>query len=103
MTNATAKTLIVRSNYEHLKSPDLQSATWAMSLFKKIGFCKCATTTSKPEIQELNKREVKMLLQQQVANLVEKYAVTHSMIMNFDQTLRKFSPVNSHGSLALLQ
>lgn len=30
-----------------------------------------------------------------MTNLVEKCAVTHSVIMHFDQTSRKFSPVNS--------
>ena len=40
-------------------------------------------------------REAKLLLQHQVANLIEKYAIPHSMIMNFDQTPSKFAPVSS--------
>ena len=51
-----------------------------------MGFCKRTATTSQPEIPELAKREAKLLIQNQVANLVEKYAIPHSMIMNFDQT-----------------
>ena len=42
-----------------------------------MGFCKRAASTSKPEIPELAKREAKLLLQYQVTNLVEKYAVPH--------------------------
>ena len=78
-----------------MKLIDLESATLAKSFFKRMGFCKCAASTSKPEILELAKREAKLLLQHQVPNLVEKYAIPHSMIMNFDQTPSKFAPVYS--------
>ena len=66
-----------------------------MSLFRRVRFSKPAATTSKLEIQELAKQGAKLLLQCQVANLVEKYAVPHSMIMSFDQTPWKFAPVSS--------
>ena len=89
---ATAKALIARSSDEHLK---LKLTTWPKSLFKRTAFCKRTTTTSKPEIPGLAKREAKLLLQWQAANLVEKYAIPHSMIMNFDQTPSKFAPVSS--------
>ena len=92
---ATAKALITRSSDEYLKLIDLESTTWIKSLFRLMGFCKCAATTSKPEIPELVKREAKLLLQHQVANLVEKYAILHLMIMIFDETLSKFAPVSS--------
>ena len=91
----TAKALIARSSVEHMKLIDLESTTWAKSLFKRMGFCKRAATTSKPEIPELAKREAKLLLQHQVANLVEKYVIPHSMIMNFDQKPSKFAPASS--------
>ena len=54
---ATAKALIARSSDEYLKLIDLELTTWAKSLFKLMGFCKRAATTSKPEIPELVKRE----------------------------------------------
>ena len=78
-----------------MKLIDLESTTWAKSLFKQMGFCKSTATTSKPEIPELAKREAKLLIQHQVANLVEKYTIPHSMIMNFDQTPSKCAPVSS--------
>ena len=77
VANATSKALIARSIDEHLKLIDLESTTSAKSLFSRIGFCKRATTNLKPEIPELAKREGKLLLQHQVANLVKKYAVPH--------------------------
>lgn len=63
---------------------DPESTTWAKSLLGALEFSKYAATNSELEISELAKREVKLLLQHQVANLVEKYAIPHSMIMNFD-------------------
>ena len=59
---ATAKALIARSSDEHLKLTDLELTTWPKSLFKRMGFCKRTTTTSKPEIPGLAKREAKLLL-----------------------------------------
>ena len=53
---ATAKSLIVRSQDEHLKCIDLESTSWAKSLFKRMGFKKRTCTTSKPEIPELAKK-----------------------------------------------
>ena len=59
--DTTSKALTARSNDEHLKLFDLESTTWAKGFLRKIGFCKRATTTSKPEIPELAKREAKLL------------------------------------------
>ena len=74
---ATAEALITGSSDEHLKLLDLESTTLAKTLCKRMGVCKRAASTSKPEIRELAKREAKLLLQYQVANLVEIYAVPH--------------------------
>ena len=65
--NTTAKTLIAWSNDEHLKLIDLDSTKWAKNLFRRIGFCKRAATTSKLEIPELANRNAKLLLENQVA------------------------------------
>ena len=46
---------------EDLKLIDLESTAWGKSLFKQMGFCKRAATTSRVEIQELAKREAKFL------------------------------------------
>ena len=58
-------------------------------------FVKRTCTTSKPEIPELAKREAKLIFQHQIADLVEKHDIPHSMIMNFDQTRCKFAPVQN--------
>ena len=86
---------MISDDDEDLKLIDLESTTWGKSLFKQVGFCKRAATTSRLEIPKLAEREAKFLWQYQVANLVEKYAIRHSMMMNFDQTPSKFAPVSS--------
>ena len=90
---ATAKALIARSQDEHLKCIDLESTSWAKSLFKRMGFKKRTCTTSKPEIPELAKKEAKLIFQHQIADHVERHSIPSSLIMNFDQTPLKYAPV----------
>ena len=66
----TTKALIVRSPDEHFKCLDLDSSYWAKRLFRRMGFTKRTCTTSKPEIPELAKKEVKLIFQHQTADLV---------------------------------
>ena len=61
---------MISDDDEDLKLIDIESAAWVKSLFKQMGFCKGAATTSKAEIPELPKLEAKLLWQYQVANLV---------------------------------
>ena len=90
---ATAKALIARSQDEHLKCIDLESTSWAKSLFKRMGFKKQTCTTSKQEILELAKKEAKLIFQHQIANNVKRHSVPSSLMMNFDQTPLKYAPV----------
>ena len=53
---------MISDDDEDLKLIDLESTAWGKSLFKHMGFCKRAATTSKAEIPELAGREVKLLL-----------------------------------------
>ena len=45
VANATAKALISKSDDEHLRLIDLNSSSWAKSLFKRMDFVKRACTT----------------------------------------------------------
>ena len=90
---ATAKTLIARSQDEHLKCIDLESTSWAKSLFKRMGFKKQTCITSKPGIPELAKKEAKLIFQHQIADHVERHSIPLSLIINFDQTPLKYAPV----------
>ena len=90
---ATAKALIARNEYEHLKCLDLDSSFWAKSLFRRMGFKKRTCTTSKPEIPELAKKEAKLIFQHQIAEVVERHSIPLPLVMNFDQTPLKHAPV----------
>ena len=58
-----------------------------------MGFTKRTCTTSKPEIPEQAKKEAKLLFQHQIVDLVGRYSIPSSLIMNFDQTPLKYATV----------
>ena len=89
----TAKSLIARNPDEHLKRLDLDSSYCAKSLFRRIGFTKQTCITSKPEIQELAKKETKLMFHHQIADLVERHSIPPSLLINFDKTPIKCLPV----------
>ena len=71
MAVVTAKSLIERSNLEHLKDLDLENSSWAKSLFKRMGFVKRAATTERPDIPYGAKKGAKILFLHQIVYLVE--------------------------------
>ena len=91
---ATENTFIARTQNKHLKCIDLDSSYWAKSLFPRMGFTQ-RTWTCKPEIPELAKQEPKLIFQHRIINLLERYCIQFSLIMNFDQTPLKYSPVTN--------
>ena len=95
MAIATAKALIERSKDEHLKLIDLESCYWAKSLFRRMGFVKRASTTSRPEIPYGARKEVELIFHHDIAYKVEKFQIPQSLIINIDQTPSKFAPASS--------
>ena len=93
MTAATAEVFIARSQNEHLKPIDLNSSYFVKSPFRRMGFTKRACTNSKPEISELAKKKAKRICQHQITDLVEHDTILPTLIMNFDQTPLKYTPV----------
>ena len=91
----TAKSLIARNPNEHLKRLDLDSSYCAKSLFRRIDFTKQTCITSKPEIQELAKKEAKLMFHHQIADLVERHSIPPSLLINFDKTSIKYLPIVS--------
>ena len=92
---ATAKALIERSKDEHLKLIDLESCYWAKSLFRRMGFVKRASTTSRPEIPYGARKEAELIFHNDIAYKVEKFQIPESLIINIDQTPSKFAPASS--------
>ena len=54
-----------------------------------------AKTTSKPEILERAKNEAALILHHQIVDLVEKYQISSSMLINIDQTPLKYAPASN--------
>ena len=92
---ATAKALIERSKDEHLKFIDLESCYWAKSLFRRMGFVKRASTTSRPEIPYGARKESELIFHHDIAYKVEKFQIPESLIINIDKTPSKFAPASS--------
>ena len=92
---ATANALIAKSGLEHLEALDLENSSWTKSLFRRMGFVRRAKTTSKPEIPERGKNEATLILHYQIIDLVEKYQIPSSILINIDQTPLKYAPVSN--------
>ena len=89
---ATAKALITRCPEYDLGHKDLDSSSWAKSLFKRMGFVKRMSTTGKVEIPEGTKREAELTYLHDIVSLVEKNVIPSCLVINLDQTPLKYIP-----------
>ena len=93
---SVAKFFIARNpqlNFEHI---DLDSSSWAKSLFKRMGFAQSMKTTGKVEIPGGARKEVKLLYLHNVVVLLEEHEIPRELVMNLDQTPLKYVPVSHH-------
>ena len=65
---------------------DLDSSSWAQSLFRRMGFTRRRKTTSKVDIPEAARKEIEYLFLYEIVNKVEKYKIPDSLVINLDQT-----------------
>ena len=89
---SASKVLIARNPQYNLSQIDLDSSHWAQSLFRRMGFKKRMRTTGKVEIPKGARKEAELLYLRHIVTIVEKYEITHSLIMNLDQTSLKYIP-----------
>ena len=92
---AIAKALIAKSEGKNLKVLDLEKTLWIKSLFHRMGFVKWSATTGKPVIPDGTKKEAGLLYHHQIIKFVEEHDIPSSLVMKFDQTPLKYSPVSS--------
>ena len=88
---SVAKALIARNPQYNLSHIDLDSLHWVQSLFRRMGFKKRIRTTGKVEIPEGARAEAELLNLHNIVTIVEKYEISHSLIMNLDQTPLKYT------------
>ena len=94
-----AKVLITGNPQLNLGHLDLDSSSWAKSLFKRMGFTRRMKTTGKVEIPEGAKQEAELLFLHNIVTLIEEHNIPESLVMNLDQTPLKYVPV-SHNTMA---
>ena len=93
---ASAKALIARNPQLNLNHIDLDSSSWAQSLFRRMGFKRRLRTTGKVEIPEGARKETELLFLYNIVSVVERYEIPDSLIMNLDQTPLKYIPAMNH-------
>ena len=91
-----AKVLITGNPQLNLGHLDLDSSSWAKSLFKRMGFTRRMKTTGKVEIPEGAKQEAELLFLHNIVTLIEEHNSPESLVMNLDQTPLKYVPVSQN-------
>ena len=92
---ATVKALIEQSKDEHPKCIDLENTEWTRSLFPRIGLVRRAATTGRPNIPDAAIKDAGFPFHRSIIDIVGRYQIPPSLIMNFDQTPLKHAPVSN--------
>ena len=83
LANVAAKALIAR--YPNLVGNiDVDSSSWAKSLFKRMGFVRRTKTPSKVSIPDGTRKEIEFLFHHEIVSLIEEHDIPCSMIINID-------------------
>ena len=93
ITNATAHALIQRFP-QVVGNIDLESTTYAGSLFKRMGFVKRQKTSSKVEIPDAARKKTEFLFHYEIVTYVEKFKIPPSLILTLDQMPLKYVPIS---------
>ena len=80
---------VVIDEDEHLKCIDLENTEWACSLFLRMEFERRAATTGRWKIPNGAIKEAGFLFHHSIIDIVDRYQIPPSLVMNFDQTLYK--------------
>ena len=89
LAEATAKALIKRHPEMNLGHIHIEDATWARSLFQRMGFRKRSGITAKVPIPDEVKKEIELTFLHEVVNTIEEHNIP-PLIINLDQTPTKF-------------
>eukprot|EP00794_Sanderia_malayensis_P006691 gene6691-7447_t len=91
---STAKALIQKYP-DTVGDIDIESSTWAQSLFRRMGFVKRMKTSAKVDIPDGARKEIEYLFHNEIVTTIEKYNIPPSLIINLDQTPSKYVPVGN--------
>ena len=93
ISSAIAIALIARYPEYNLGHIDLDSSSWAKSLFKRMGFVKRMSTTGKVEIREGAKYKAQLVYLHNIVAIAEEHKVPSCLILNLEQTPSKYIQV----------
>ena len=85
-----SKARIARNPHLMLDHIDLDSLSWAKSLFCRMDFKKRMKTAGKIEISDGAKKEAQLLYLHDIVFLVDNHNILDSLILNLDQTKLKY-------------
>ena len=92
LAEATARALIDNHPEMNLGHIELEGTSWAHSLFQRMGYVRRAGTTAKVPINDDLKKEIELTYLHGIVNIIEKYNIPPSLVLNLDQTPSKFVP-----------
>ena len=93
IATSTDKALISR-NPGYVGNIDLESSSWAQSLFRRRGFVSRRGTTAKLKIPDGAFKEAQLLFTHDIVSKVDIYNIPDSLIINIDETPTKYVPVS---------
>ena len=65
---------------------DIESSSWAKSLYQRMGFTRRKCTSSKVDIPEKARKEIEYQFHYEIVSKVERYQIPSSLVINLDQT-----------------
>ena len=88
IANATAKALM-RKHPGVVGDIDVDSAYYAQSLFRRMGFVRRRKTCTKVDISAAARKEIEYVFFYEIVSRIEIYSIPDSLVINFDQTSLK--------------
>ena len=83
IANSAAKALM-KKHPGIIGNIDVDSSSWAQSLFRRMGYSRRRHTSAKVDIPEAARKEIEYLFLYEIVSKVEKYEIPESLIINFD-------------------
>ena len=88
----TAATALLKKYPKIVGKIDLESSSWAKSLFMRMGYVRRKNTSLKVEIPDKARKEIEYQFHFDIVSKVEKYNIPDALIINLDQTPSYLAP-----------
>ena len=86
-TNAASTAKALLKKYPNaVGNVDLESSSWAKSLYQRMGFVQRKFTSTKVEIPEKARKEIEYQLHYKIVSKVKRFKIPNSLVINLDQT-----------------